>query len=178
MEREKYFFNFNYISFGHAHIYSVARKCLPGQFEKRALKYTSCLRWLICPNSVRSCPVVFPCCLLRHVGPLAANTIRIQSPVDLAKQECYVQAAGWKKFLPIWRVQLNWGQISPFHWSGFFFAHASPHFLSESFNTFFKNLFLFIFFFIYSQQISQSSFRIFVWPSSERWISDVKMLHT
>ena len=112
---------------------------LPNQ----TLKYNNRLQWIINPNSVWSCPVVFSCCLLRRISSLAADTTRMRSLKDSTKQECYLLAAGWNNVLLVWRVSLNWECLFfillqelflfffffSFFFFFFFFAHASFYFL-------------------------------------------------
>ena len=80
---------------GFSHGVLCSEECLHRLFENRpflpnqVLKYISRLRWLIIPNSMWPCPVVFSCCLLRRVGWQATDTTCMRSSVNLAKQACY-----------------------------------------------------------------------------------------
>ena len=137
---------FNFVSFRFSHGYPVARNIILDYLRtivlsNQALKYISRFQWLIRPNSVWSCPVVSSCCLLRCVSSLAADTTRMRSPVDSAKQTRYPASSRVEKILSVWRVLLKWKLISPFRRAGFFFflfffAHASLHFLSWSSRSF------------------------------------------
>ena len=116
----------------------------PSFLSNQALKYIGGLQWLISPNLEWLCPVVFSCCLLQHVGLLAADTARMQSEGDLAKQGYNLLAAGWENVLSVWRVS-TWVRVNlslSRRWLHFF-MHLSPQFLSGASGSFcmFENLF-------------------------------------
>ena len=143
MERERYLLNFYFISFGifawllcSNEIYSWSIWEL-SFFPNQVLKYISCLRWLISPNSVWSCPLMFSYFLLWCVGSLPADTIHTRDQVDSAKQARNLLAARLKKVLSVWRDQFEWGQISPFCCQGLLSVSAFFKFISI--------LFIFIF---------------------------------
>ena len=114
------------------------RSFLPNQ----ALKYNSCLRWLISLNSVWSCPVVISCCLLLRAGSLA-------KPRGLDKTSALPrsQPSGRTSFQSerfLWRERVK---LSLSQWRlSFFSACVAPlpirGFLE--FLHFFKNYFYFI----------------------------------
>ena len=124
----------------------------PSFLPNQALKYISCLQWLISPNSVWSCPMVSLHCLLWYVSLLAADTMHMQSPGDLAKQVCYL-ANFWleKSLFSLKNPIVIRANLSFLQERFLFFVHASPHFLlgtSGSFCIFLK--FIFILFILFT----------------------------
>ena len=153
--REKYIFNFNFISFG-VFAQLLCSKEISSRtvwessfFSNQALKYISRFRWLISPNSVWSYPVVFWCCLIRRFGSLAADPTRMRSELARQNRRANCQRPGGKKVLSVWNVQLNWGRVSLFRRNGSFFSsHVSHHLLSGASGNicFFKIYFYCIYF--------------------------------
>ena len=89
-----------------------------------------CFRWLI------GCWVL-----------ISADTTCMLSPGDLAKQECYLLAAGWKKDFSVWRVQLEREQISPFYRDGSFsFPCIQLSVWNLGVSAFFKSIFIYYIF--------------------------------
>ena len=108
----KYLFNFNFILFGYAHGYSVARKCLPGLFENRCFSQSGIE---IYSSSSVFDKSKFSVITSSGVFMLLASSCRLASSRHnphvksngLGKTGVLPQAAGWKKVLSVRRVQLK-----------------------------------------------------------------------
>ena len=135
IEREKISFQFQLYFIWVFKWLLCSEECLPGQFENRCFSKIRC--WIIShPNSVWSCPVVFSCCLLWHVGLLAADTNRMRSPRDLTKLACYLASSQAGKSPFSLRGPTEMSDSLFFTWTVPFFVHASLHFLSGAFGSF------------------------------------------
>ena len=114
-ERERYFFNFNFISFGiFARLFWSEEMSSwtiweSSFFLNQAIKCVSRLRLFISPNSVWSCRVVSSFCFLRRVGSLAADTthMRVKKTRKKKKKACYLLVSWWKKVLSVWSNLLS-----------------------------------------------------------------------
>ena len=82
----------------------------------------------------------FSYCLLRSVGLLAADTIRMRSPWELAKSRATLLGAGWKNVLSVRRVTGKRECVSLFRRDGSFSRMRRPYFLSGKFYPLFTSI--------------------------------------
>ena len=114
--------------------------------QMKELKYTSRLKWLIIPNLVWSCPLVF-FLMLTSACQLASSKQNPQAkPYVLANRRTTWLPTEWKNVLSVSLVPLKWCRISLFRKDGYFFSACVVSGASGNLWTLFWNLFYFIYF--------------------------------